>query len=83
MGRARYKGQKVGDEQRPEAAALAEHYEDNAVIEGPVIERLAKMFKAQNWVQFEEIIAQLREDGWNEKRIDAVTAASTRGKISL
>ena len=82
MGRGRY-NQLEGNEYRDQQTALAEHYQDNEAIEGPIVKILKKVLKQCKWPQFDMIIAQLRKDGWSEKRIDAVTAAATRGNIGL
>lgn len=80
-GRPRYRGQLQGDENRPGQSFMEERFQENELVEGPLVANLRAYFKAGNWDEFNRYVDQLRAEGHAEQRIQSMISSATLGKI--
>lgn len=75
-----------GNENRNSLLVFQEHDADNEIIEGEVVARFKAMM--QNWIKvsdnknkqiIEDYVQKLKNEGWKQRRIDAVLSKATYG----
>ncbi|MFW6009168.1 MAG: hypothetical protein ACOCP8_07885 [archaeon] len=73
------------DEHRGKSQALKERYQENEIVEGEHVDMLKQFWQqgknSGNWINFNNYIKKLQNDGFDSKRIDSMISRATIGKI--